>query len=55
MAPWRKTSSPLPSKAVEQDTVVPSFPQSFKYKLTYPPCMVIIDHRGLLALETLPV
>lgn len=41
MAPWRETPSLLPSKAVEQDTAVPSFPPSFKYKLTYPPHVVI--------------
>lgn len=37
MTPWREIPSLLPSKTVEQDTVVPSFPPSFKYKLTYPP------------------
>lgn len=55
MAPWRETPSPLPSKAVEQDTAVPSFPPSFKYKFIYPPCVAITEHGGLLALETLSV
>lgn len=44
--PWREILSLLPSEAVEWDTVVPAFPLNFKYKLTYPPCMVITDHPG---------
>lgn len=53
-APGREIPSPLPSKAVEWDTVMPAFPLDFKQKLTYPPPMVVTDHPGTrhVTLET---
>lgn len=39
------------SRQLKQDSVVPSFPPSFKYKFTYSSCMAITDHRGTLGLR----